>query len=67
MTRKRQSPEEAAALRDESTRRKGAKAERAERIRSHASANPDLNMADIARAFNVSRNVVEVALGRRKH
>lgn len=67
MTRMRQSPEEVAALREESMRRKAAKAERAERIKVHAAANPDLNMAEIARAFNVKRSIVEVALGRRKH
>lgn len=66
MTTKRQSPEEVAALREESLRRKNAKAERTARIRAHAAANPDLNMADIARAFNVSHNLVRVALGRRK-
>lgn len=59
--------DERAALKEESARRKAARQERDTRIRAHAAANPDLNMRDIARAFNVQRTIVEAALGKRAH
>lgn len=66
MSRKHQCEEEVVALQEAKMRKAVAMAERTSRIRAHAASNPDMTQADIARAFNVGRSVVALALGKRR-